>query len=240
MLMENDALPITAAKEALASAQAKWGGEVEGGKLRPLAPSLCDLVQDRESICSVEGEWYPIATESREEEHVANGLLAAGVLPYLPTEPKLVPHGRGKTRVVYRPFIVGYVFGKCFLTNATWHKIMATRGVRRMLSNVNGVPLSIGDREMDTIRAAEAYFAGIEDDRQKLEEAEKVAKAGGRSGIIWHFTAGDIVKIKNGPLAAFYAELTAAVDPHDRIKAIVNLFGRASTIEMSAHDIEEV
>lgn len=238
MLMENDALPISAAREALASAQAKWGGEVEGGKLRPLAPSLCNLVQDDDAACSVEGEWFAIATETREEEHVANGLMSAGVLPYLPTEPKVVAHGRGKTRVVYRPFIVGYVFGKCVLTSTIWHKIMATRGVRRMLSNVNGSPLSIRDREMNTIRAAEAHFTWIENERKTREEAEKIAKSGGRSGIVWHFTAGDIVKIKNGPLAGFYAKLIEAVDPLDRIRAIVELFGGPTVSRLSAHDLE--
>jgi transcription antitermination factor NusG len=238
MLMENDALPITAARDALATAQAKWGGEVVQGKLRPLAPSHCDLVQDDEAVCSVEGEWFAIATETREEEHVANGLMSAGVLPYLPIEPKIVAHGRGKTRVVHRPFIVGYVFGKCVLTSVIWHKIMATRGVRRMLSNVNGSPLSIRDREMDTIRMAEAYFAGIEAERQKMQDAEKIAKAGGRSGIVWHFTAGDIVKIKSGPLAGFYAKLIEAVDPLDRIRAIVDLFGGPTVSRFSAHDLE--
>lgn len=240
MLMENDALPISAAREALATAQAEWGGEVVGGKLRPLAASLCDLVQDTDVVSTVEGDWFAIATESREEPLVAKGLMAAGVLPYLPTEAREERHGRGKTRIVHRPFIIGYVFGKCFLTSAIWHKIMATRGVRRMLSDVSGKPLHIGSAEMNVIRAAEAARAQWEDERQAKIKAEEIAKSGGRSGIVWHFTAGDIVKIKNGPLAAFYAELTAAVDPHDRIKAIVSLFGRASTIEMSAHDIEEI
>lgn len=238
MLMENDALPISAAREALATAQAEWGGEVVGGKLRPLAPSLCDLVQDDEAVCTVEGEWFAIATEPREEEHVANGLMSAGVLPYLPTEAKLVPHGRGKTRVVYRPFIVGYVFGKCALTSSTWHRIMATRGVRRMLSDVTGKPLHIGNAEMNIIRAAEAVRAEWEAERQAKIKAEEIAKAGGRSGIVWHFTAGDIVKIKTGPLAGFYAKLIEAVDPLDRIRAIVELFGGPTVSRLSAHDLE--
>ncbi len=238
MLMENDALPISAGREALESAQAKWGGEVVSGKLRPLAPSLCDLVQDDECVSTVEGEWFAIATETREEEHVANGLMAAGVLPYLPTEPKVVAHGRGKTRIVYRPFIVGYVFGKCILTSLIWHKIMATRGVRRMLSDVTGKALHIGDAEMNIIRAAEAVRAQWEAERQALLRAEEIAKSGGRSGIIWHFTAGDIVKIKNGPLAGFYAKLIEAVDPLDRIRAIVELFGGPTVSRLSAHDLE--
>lgn len=238
MLMENDALPISAARDALATAQAEWGGEVVGGKLRPLAPSLSDLVQDDSAVCSVEGEWFAIATESREEEHVAKGLMSAGVLPYLPTEANVVSHGRGKTRVVYRPFIVGYVFGKCVLTSATWHKIMATRGVRRMLSDVTGKPLHIGNAEMNIIRAAEADRAQWEAERQAKIKAEEIAKSGGRSGIVWHFTAGDIVKIKSGPLAGCYAKLIEAVDPLDRIRAVIELFGGPVASRLSAHDLE--
>jgi transcription antitermination factor NusG len=70
------------------------------------------------------------------------------------------------------------------------------------------------------------------------EEAEKIAKAGGRSGIIWHFTAGDVVKIKNGPLAGFYAKLIEAVDPLDRIRAVIELFGGPTVSRLSAHDLE--
>lgn len=235
MLMVNPDLK----RHALRLAKAEWGGRIIGSRLKPLAPSLSQLVQQDDVVCTIEGSWFAVATEPREEAHVQHGLGAVGVLPYLPMEPREEAHGRGKTRIVHRPFITGYVFVKCQLTSMIWHKIMATRGVRRMLSDVNGRPLRVGDAEMNIIRAAEAQRESWEVERRAMMEAEEIAKAGGRSGIVWHYTAGDIVKIKNGPFAAFYAELTAAVDPHDRIKAIVSLFGRASTIEMSAHDIEE-
>jgi transcription antitermination factor NusG len=76
--------------------------------------------------------------------------------------------------------------------------------------------------------------------RVLCEEAAAVAMAGGKSGIVWHFSEGDRVRIKNGPFAAFYAELQSAVDPHDRIKAFLSLFGRVSLVELSAFDIESL
>lgn len=234
MLMVNRDLK----RHALQLAKAEWGGKIVGSKLRPLAPSLCDLVRDDEAVSTIEGEWFAVATEPREELHVSHGLASAGMLPYLPTEPKQERHGRGQTRVVHRPFIAGYLFVKCSLTDEAWHTINATRGVRRMLSDAQGHAQSIRDREMQVIRAAEAHFAWVETERKKKIEAELVAKAGGKSGIVWHFSAGDLVKIKSGPLAGFYAELVEAVDPHDRIRAVVKLFAGSRKARLSAFDIE--
>lgn len=235
MLMMNTA---DAKRQALRLAKSEWGGKIVGMKLQPLAPSMCDLVQDQEAVSTVEGSWFAVATEPREERHVSMGLCSIG-LPYLPVEPVWENHGRGQKRIVYRPFVTGYLFLKCVLTNANWHAIMATRGVRRMLSDVNGKPQCIGDREMWAIRASESHCAWIEDERRKRAEAERIAKAGGRSGIVWHFSKGDVIKIKSGPLAGFYAELTEAVDPHDRIRAIVKLFNSSRVARLSAFDLEQ-
>lgn len=234
MLMVNRDLK----RHALKLAKTEWGGKIIGSQLRPLGPSMSDLVRDDDAVSTVEGLWFAVATEPREEEHVSHGLAAAGMLPYLPLQAKEERHGRGTTRTVYRPFIVGYLFVKCYLTDVAWHTINTTRGVRRMLCDVNGKAQDIRDREMDVIRAAEAHFAWEAAERLRKIEAEKVAKAGGRSGIVWHFSTGDIIKIKNGPLAGFYAELIEAVDPHDRIRAIVKLFGTTSRARLSAFDLE--
>jgi transcription antitermination factor NusG len=224
-------------RHALRLAKEEWGGKISGMKLRPIAPLVNDLIRDDEAVSTVEGSWFAVATEPREETHVSMGLCAIGV-PYLPVEPRWENHGRGQQRVIYRPFITGYLFLKCVLTNQNWHAIMATRGVRRMLSDVNGKPKYISDREMDAIRAAESHFFWVDQERERREQAEAIAKAGGRSGIVWHFSKGDIVKISKGPLAGFYAELVEAVDPHDRIRAIVKLFASSRVAQLSAFDLE--
>jgi len=234
MLMASE---VDMKRHALRLAKQEWGGTIKGMKLQPLAPSMFEPVRDDESVSTVEGAWFAVATEPQEERHVSMGLCAIGV-PYLPVEPKWENHGRGQQRVVYRPFITGYLFLKCVLTNENWHAIMATRGVRRMLSDVNSKPLCIRDREMDAIRAAEGHFFWEEQERKKRAEAEAIAKAGGRSGIVWHFSKGDVVKISKGPLAGFYAELTEAVDPHDRIRAVVKLFASSRVASLSAFDLE--
>jgi transcriptional antiterminator NusG len=116
--------------------------------------------------------------------------------------------------------------------------VRSARGVRRFLGN-DGHPQTVDDDRLEVIRLVEAEKANDERLRAIAEHAAAKARAGGRSGIVWHFAQGDQIRIKTGPFAGFYAELTDAVDVHDRIRAFVSLFGRQSLVELSAFEIEK-
>lgn len=208
--------------------------------LKPIEPYIGQIVgyvERERPVCVVAGSWYAVCLEPHEGKLAKEEISKHGLIPYLPMAPIRERHGRGMERTVWRPMFGPYLFVKCDPTPQHWRLIMSARGVHRMLG-LGGSPLSIGDSEMEVIRLCEAEYAEGETQREVQEEAARIAKAGGRSGIVWHFSAGEKVKIKNGPFAAFYADLETAVDPHDRIKALVSLFGRQSSVELSAFDIE--
>lgn len=208
----------------------------EWGKPQPIDYALSALVSENTRSCTTVGEWYVVSIEHQQGQLAKGEVAGRGMVPYLPMIPQRERHGRGSERTVWRPMLGLYMFVKC--VPKQWDLVRSARGVRRFLGN-DGIPQWFSQDRIEVIRLVEAEKAEMEGKRAAMEEAAARAKASGRSGIIWHFTAGDRVRIKNGPFAGFYADLTAAVDSHDRIRALVSLFGAKPIVELSAFDIEK-
>ena len=219
----------------------------ENEVLKPIGPYIGQLVgyvdHKRRSIeqCSIAGNWYAVNTEPGQEKLARGEISEAGLITYLPMIAMVEPHGRGRTRVCMRPLLRSYLFVKCQMRDEHWSAVTSARGVHRLLGR-DGKPLPISDAELDVIKLCETEkreeAIAREHAQHRIEEAARLAALGGRSGIVWDFGPGERVLIKNGPFASFYAELQSAVDPRDRIKAFLSLFGRVSSVELSAFDVE--
>ncbi len=214
----------------------EFGGKIIGNRLMPISDALGGLVQQQDVSCSVSGDWFAVNTEPKHETLAREEIADHGVVVYLPLFTRQERHGKGRMRTVSRPMFPGYLFARCELNDRNYHAIKSARGVHRLLGN--GRPHYIDPGALEVVRLKEAEFAEKEARRVAIEEAARIAKEGGKSGIIWHFTAGDRVRIKTGPFASFYAELDSAVDSHDRLKALVHIFGRKVPTDLSAFDIE--
>lgn len=221
-------IDIIKGRHAVALATQEWGG------LQSLRPAFDGLVSDPDRSCKVAGQWYVVSIEHQQEQLARHEVAARGLVAYLPQIAKHERHGRGRQRTVWRPLFGLYMFVKCEPRH--WGLVTSARGVRRFLGQ-DSRPEAVDDNRMEVIRLVEAEKAEDERARAERESALAKAKAGGRSGITWHFAEGDRVRIKNGPFAGFYADLTMAVDSHDRIRVLVNCFGRRSLVELSAFEI---
>lgn len=227
-----DSIDLNLGRHAVRLAEQEWGG------LKPLGEHLRPLMEEQERpFCEVSGDWYVVSIDPRHAELAKGEIAKLGPVPFLPMVPKRERHGRGSERTTYRPMFGPYLFAKCKGTAENWGRIKSARGVRRLLA-CEGRPMCISNAQMDVIRMVQARHHEIEAMCAERDEAEAKAKAGGKSGLIWYFSQGDQVRIKNGPFATFYAELEAAVDDHDRVKALINVFGRKSSTDLSAFDIE--
>jgi transcription antitermination factor NusG len=230
MAEEFKSIDIATGRHAIELARQEWGG------LQDITHGLKSLMADPENICKSAGQWYVVSIEHQQEDLAKHEVACRGMVAYLPVAPKRERHGRGSHRTAWRPLLGLYMFVRCM--PAQWGLVTAARGVRRFLG-VNGSPQAIDDGHIEVIRLVEAEKAEAERDREALEDAAARARANGRSGIIWQFSQGDRVRIKTGPFAGLYAQLTAAVDVHDRIKALVSILGGPSPIELSAFDVEK-
>ncbi len=182
------------------------------------------------------GNWYAASFELHHHKLAIGEIAARGLVPYLPIEPRRERGGHGRIRTVWRPMFGLYFFIRCLPTECG--VAARLRGVRRLLTDVDRRPVCIDDGQIEVIRLIETEKAEAEGVRQHRAAAEALAKAGGRSGIIWDFAEGERVRIKNGPFARFYAELRTAVDVHDRLMAEVVMFGRKTVTELSAFEVE--
>jgi transcription termination/antitermination protein NusG len=207
-------------EHAMDLARQEWGADA----LKPIGPQLQELVEHDRKACIVEGEWYVVIVEPGQHKLARKEIAARGLIPYAPTVTVMERHGRGSTRTVDRPMFGPYMFANCPPLVDCWTLLVGARGVKRLLGN-DGKPLPVDPYRMEIVRAVEA-----------TKRDEVAARSHG--GIIWHFNPGDQVRIKNGPFAAFYAELESAVDTNGRIKALVSIFGRQSRTELSIFDIE--
>ena len=182
-------------------------------------------VSDHEQVCLTDGQWYAVAISGRQHKLACEDIAALGYVPYLPLEIITEAHGRGTVRTVERPMFGPYMFVRCPSIPQCWRQIATARGVAELVGTM-GKPSRVHHGEIEAIRLfeAESYSASA---------AKKT-----RTGTVWHFSPGDIVRIKGGPLASLYAQLETSVDEHDRIKATVHIFGRSSLTDLSAYDIE--
>jgi transcriptional antiterminator NusG len=217
--------------DVLRRAQAAFGGEIKDGKLYPLEPYFRSLMSVPVPLCQAEGVWHVVATEPKHESLAMHEIAGRGLVTYLPIVPRSEAHGRGGVRCVERPMFPSYLFVRCRHNADDFAKITCARGVRRLIA-VEGKPSRIADAQIEVIRLVEAEKA--EDEARRLVRTTK-----SKSCLVWDFAPGERVRIKEGPLAGFYAQLTAAVDEWDRIKALVTMFGGPSSVELSAFDIEK-
>ncbi len=227
---EFKSIDINAGRDALALAQQEWG------QPQPIDQALSTLVRDDPLAFVAAWHWYVVSIEHQQGLLAKAEIEARGLDAYLPMVPKTEYHGRGGQRTVWRPLFGLYMFVRCAPTQ--WGLASAARGVRRFLGR-NGSPEPIEDRHIEVIRLVEAEKQEYAQQIAAMEEAAAKARAGGRSGIVWKFAEGDRIRIKNGPFAGFYAKLTSAVDTHDRIRALIGLFGGQSLTELSAFDVEK-
>lgn len=211
-------------------------------ELKPIGPYVIgqivgyvDMKQQMVDRCSVMGSWYVVNFEPKQGKRAKTELAEAGLVPYLPLTYGPERHGRGAVRSGAHPMFGCYMFVRC--EPKQWGLVKTARGVRRLLGRDESY-LSVKDGEIEAIRLRESLSFEDEARRVGFEEARRLANEKGKSGIVWHFSPGDQVRIKNGPFAGFYAQLESAVDSHDRIRAVLSLFGRANVTELSAFDIE--
>lgn len=212
---------------------------IEDTKLKALGPyfvgQIVDYVAPHRMQCLVGGSWYAVRFEPKRWKLAKAELAERGFVPYVPLLYGPEDHGRGQMRHIERPMLKSYMFVKC--EPRDWGQVKAARGVSRILG-FEGRTLPVPDGAIEVLRLQESLSFEREVERIKTLAAARIAKDKGKSGIVWQFSPGDMVRIKSGPFAGFNAQLESAVDSHDRLKALVSLFGGQTRSDFSAFDIE--
>lgn len=113
-----------------------------------------------------------------------------------------------------RKILPGYVLVKMIVTPQSWYLLRNTQGVTGFVG-AGRQPVPLTDREI-------AKFGVREQIRQREMNVE----------------VGDSVEIIYGPFTGFSAKVEEVNDEKETLKALINMFGRETSVELSFDDIE--
>ncbi len=203
------------------------------------------LEELRSTLRSQIGDWYVVHTysgmENRVKSNLENRITSLNMEDYIfeivvPTE-EVAEIKNGQRRMVKRTVLPGYVLVRMDLTDESWSTVRHTPSVTGFVGNSQKpVPLSLEEVEKmlapAVVAAAEAAAAEAGAAPTKTAAKKKVEVA--------DFGVGDSVMVVDGPFATLHATITEINADAQRIKALVEIFGRETPVELSFSQIQKV
>ncbi|HLN77147.1 MAG TPA: transcription termination/antitermination protein NusG [Nocardioidaceae bacterium] len=226
--------PEVAEAEIVAEGEAVEGEAVEGDPLEEF----------RRALWSKPGDWFVIHTysgmENRVKANLENRITSLNMEDYIhevvvPTE-EVAEIKNGQRKLVKRTVLPGYVLVRMDLTDESWAAVRHTPSVTGFVGHSHQpVPLSLTEVENmlapTVVAAAEAA-------------APEQAAAGGapakRKTEVADFDVSDSVMVVDGPFATLHATITEINADTQRVKALVEIFGRETPVELSFSQIQKV
>ena len=186
------------------------------------------------SMSEVESMLAPAVVARAEAEAAAAGTptSSSGAAAKKPVEVAEIKNGQRK--MVKRTVLPGYVLVRMDLTDESWGVVRHTPSVTGFVGNSHQpVPLSLAEVESMLAPAVEAEVAIANDapDQQKAKAA-KVE--------FTDFAVSDSVMVVDGPFATLHATITEINIDAQRVKALVEIFGRETPVELSFTQIQKV
>jgi len=206
------------------------------------------LKEFRDTLHSQPGDWYVVHTysgmEKRVKANLENRITSLNAEDYIfqvevPTE-EVAEIKNGQRKLVKRTVLPGYVLVRMDLTDESWGVVRHTPSVTGFVGNAHQpVPLSLDEVEKMLAPAIEAEAAAAAPEAataasstQQKAKAPKVEFA--------DFSNGDSVMVVDGPFATLHATITEINVDAQRVKALVEIFGRETPVELSFSQIQKV
>jgi transcription termination/antitermination protein NusG len=206
------------------------------------------LEEFRRELWAKPGEWYVVHTyygmENRVRSNLENRIVSLNMEDYIheivvPTE-EVAEIKNGQRKMVKRTVLPGYVLVRMDLTDESWAAVRHTPSVTGFVGQAHQpVPLSMAEVENMLAPAAVAARAA--------ETPAGGGAAGGGGGAttkktveVIDFAESDSVMVVDGPFATLHATITEINAEAQRVKALVEIFGRETPVELSFNQIQKV
>jgi transcriptional antiterminator NusG len=152
----------------------------------------------------------------------------------VPTE-EVAEIKNGQRKLVKRTVLPGYVLVRMDLTDESWAAVRHTPSVTGFVGHSHQpVPLSLDEVES---MLAPAVAAAAE---AAAPEQVGVAGATKKKVEVADFDVSDSVMVVDGPFATLHATITEINAESQRVKALVEIFGRETPVELSFSQIQKV
>ena len=170
--------------------------------------------------------WYAVHTYAGYEDAVARNLrqridsMAMGDKIFnvlVPTEKK-IKIKNGKRKTVEEKIYPGYVLVEMIVTDDSWYAVRNTPRVTGFVGS-GTTPTPLLSEEMEILQKR----MGVDEPRFKID-----------------VSAGDAVKITDGPFKDFDGNVSEVDEEKGKIKVLVNMFGRSTPVELDSLQIRKL
>lgn len=196
----------------------------------------------RDELSSKFGEWYVLHTYSGMENKVKQN-LDARVQNFnmedcifetvVPTE-EVVEIRNGTRRTITRVYLPGYVLVRMDLTDDSW-------GIARHTPSVTGfvgqstTPIPLTFDEVVTMLTPSVVAKVAHENADKAPSPKAKPKV-----EVADYEVGESVQITDGPFAGVPAQITEINTNNQRVKALVEILGRSTPVDLEFNQIEKI
>ena len=231
--------------EADEADEAAEADEVEDTDADAAAQADDPLEAFRRELWAKPGDWFVVHTysgmEKRVKHNLENRIISLNMEDYIheivvPTE-EVAEIKNGQRKMVTRTVLPGYVLVRMDLTDESWSAVRHTPSVTGFVGHSHQpVPLSMSEVE-DMLAPAVVAVAEAE----AAASGEKGASTTPRKPVeVADFAVSDSVMVVDGPFATLHATITEINAESQRVKALVEIFGRETPVELSFSQIQKV
>ncbi|MBS41689.1 MAG: transcription termination/antitermination protein NusG [Nocardioides sp.] len=205
----------------------------------------------RRELWAKPGDWFVVHTysgmENRVKSNLENRAVSLNMEDYIheivvPME-DVVEIKNGQRRTRKKPALPGYVLVRMDLTDESWSAVRHTPSITGFVGNSHQ-PVPLGMDEVEKMLApsvvAEAAAAPAAGDDSAPAAGGGTAVAAKKNIEVADFGVSDSVMVVDGPFATLHATITEINAEAQRVKALVEIFGRETPVELSFSQIQRV
>lgn len=199
------------------------------------------LEELRADLRAKPGDWYVVHTysgmEKRVKQNLESRVTSLNMEDFIfevrvPTE-EVTEIRNGNKKTVTRTVLPGYVLVCMELTDESWATVRHTPSVTGFVGHATSpVPLGLDEVEKmlapSVISAATASVEG----QPKQSRKKKIEVA--------DFSVGDSVMVTDGPFAGVHASITEINANSQRLKALVEILGRETPVDLTFSQVDKV
>jgi transcriptional antiterminator NusG len=194
----------------------------------PAATAAPEAPAEPKPAPPAEKRWYIVHTYSGHEQKAKQGLLEAARLKgkeglfdeILIPEEQVVEVVKGEKRTSKRKFFPGYILVRMVLNDETWHIVRGTPRITGFVGGGGNKPTPISDDEVARMTAQIKEGAVKPKPKIKFEEGENV-------------------RVISGPFANFQGFVDEVRPDKEKVRVMVQVFGRATPVELDYTQLEK-
>ncbi len=172
-------------------------------------------------------KWYIVHTYSGQENRAKTALLErAKTMGFedqfdevLVPEETVVEMVGGKKRTSKRKFFPGYIMVHMDLSDETWHVVKGTPKITGFVGNATEPP-PITDEEV-------------------AQMTQRIKEGAAKPKPLIHFDEGENVRVISGPFANFQGFVDEVMEEKEKLRVMVQVFGRATPVVLGYSNVEK-